>query len=123
MVNNLQLELMTTLSDKEKNLHAQAVLFAVYKTVAINSGITEVKLKWILDRSFRIPSTSIDAALALLLNKDYANGLTRWETKYASHMNVVKEYEVHINEMLESYPELAEFKAPSLHRKNTERKT
>ncbi len=119
MVNNLQLDLMTALSDKENPLHSKAVLYTVYKTVSANSGITEVKLKWILDRSFRIPASSIDATLALLLNKDYANGLKRWETKHASHITAVKEYEIHINEMLASHAELAELIAPDIHKKRT----
>jgi hypothetical protein len=121
MLNDLQLKLMAVLADKTNENHVKAVVYAVYKTVAANKSITESKLKWTLEKQFKIDTESVDAALVLLKNRDYANAIKPWSTVHATHLNANVEFEPALEKMVEENPELAFFIPPSL-TKNKNRK-
>jgi hypothetical protein len=112
--NDFQHRLLTALVDTNHANHSTAVIYAVYKTVLANKAITLTKLKWVLDKYFKIPEMSVTTAYLNLVNPDYSNGLKPFKSKYAVHLHAKPEFEENCLKMEADIPELLEFIPPKI---------
>lgn len=73
-------ELFPSLFPKESTeQHRTFLLYAVWTTVRDNPGITENKLRWLLENRYSFSQDDINRAIAALVNPEMFDSVSRYE--------------------------------------------
>ena len=80
MLNRKLFDLYSSLFPVSSNVEFKALLlYVVWITIKKNPGITENKLKWLLNNQFSFEETNIDLALSALTNPSIFNCVSKFQ--------------------------------------------